>query len=84
LPVACHGGYPVLQPAFLDRFAAVASFHGGNLGTDIPDSSRLFVKNITARIYVAGAIEDASFPDEQKIRLELLKRNFAVWQRNAP
>jgi carboxymethylenebutenolidase len=28
------------------------------------------VKNITGRVYVAGAIEDASFPEEQKNRLE--------------
>ncbi len=28
------------------------------------------MKNITRRVYVAGAIEDASFPEEQKIRLE--------------
>jgi carboxymethylenebutenolidase len=56
--------------AFPDRFAGIASFHGGNLGTDKPDSPHLFVKNITGRVYVAGAIEDASFPEEQKIRLE--------------
>jgi carboxymethylenebutenolidase len=32
---------------------------------------RIFlVKNITGRVYVAGAIEDASFPEEQKNRLE--------------
>jgi carboxymethylenebutenolidase len=40
------------------------------LGTDKPDSPHLFVKNITGRVYAAGAIEDASFPEEQKIRLE--------------
>jgi carboxymethylenebutenolidase len=28
------------------------------------------VKNITGRVYVAVAIEDASFPEEQKSRLE--------------
>src|SRR5579864_9775247 len=56
--------------AFPDRFAAVASFHGGNLGADKPDSPHQFVKNITGHVYVAGAIEDASFPEEQKIRLE--------------
>src|SRR5579864_5130138 len=56
--------------AFPDRFAAVASFHGGNLGADKPDSPHQFVKNITGHVYVAGAIEDASFPEEQKSRLE--------------
>src|SRR6202011_440066 len=68
----CMGGNASLTAAgaFPDRFAAVASFHGGNLGTDKPDSPHLFVRNITGRVYVAGAIEDASFPEEQKIRLE--------------
>src|SRR5713101_7181460 len=68
----CMGGNASLTAAgaFPDRFAAVASFHGGNLATDKPDSPHLFVKNITGRVYVAGAIEDASFPEEQKNRLE--------------
>jgi carboxymethylenebutenolidase len=68
----CMGGNASLTAAgaFPDRFAAVASFHGGNLATDQPDSPHLFVKNITGRVYVAGAIEDASFPEEQKNRLE--------------
>jgi carboxymethylenebutenolidase len=33
-------------------------------------SARYCGKWATARVYVAGAIEDASFPDEQKERLE--------------
>jgi carboxymethylenebutenolidase len=40
------------------------------LGTEKPDSPHLFVKGVTGRVYVAGAIEDASFPEEQKERLE--------------
>jgi carboxymethylenebutenolidase len=68
----CMGGNAALTAAgaFPDRFAAVASFHGGNLATDKPDSPHLFVKDITGRVYIAGAIEDASFPEEQKTRLE--------------
>jgi carboxymethylenebutenolidase len=68
----CMGGNCALTAAgaLPDRFAAIASFHGGNLATDKPDSPHLFVKNITGRVYVAGAIEDASFPEEQKNRLE--------------
>ena len=56
--------------AYPGRFAAVASFHGSNLATDQPDSPHRFVKNISGQVYVAGAIEDKSFPDEQKDRLE--------------
>jgi carboxymethylenebutenolidase len=40
------------------------------LGTEKADSPHRFVNNITGRVYVAGAIEDVSFPEEQKIRLE--------------
>jgi carboxymethylenebutenolidase len=68
----CMGGNASLTAAgaFPDRFAAVASFHGGNLATDHPDSPHLFVGKIRGRVYVAGAIEDASFPEEQRNRLE--------------
>lgn len=68
----CMGGNAALTAAgaFPDRFAAVASFHGGNLATDQPDSPHLFVGGITGRVYVAGAIEDGSFPEVQKDRLE--------------
>ena len=37
----------------MPRFAAVASFHGGHLTSEQPDSPHLFVKNITGRVYVA-------------------------------
>ena len=68
----CLGGNVSLTAAgaFPDRFAAVASFHGGGLATDKPDSPHLFVKDIGGRVYVAGAIEDGSFTDEQKALLE--------------
>jgi carboxymethylenebutenolidase len=68
----CMGGNIALTVAgaFPDRFAAIASFHGGNLATDKLDSPHLFVKNITGRVYVAGAIEDVGFDEEQKKRLE--------------
>ncbi|WP_197539377.1 dienelactone hydrolase family protein [Sorangium cellulosum] len=48
---------------------AAASYHGGNLATDDPDSPQLLAPRIRARVYVAGAVEDASFPDQQKQRL---------------
>ncbi|HSY89481.1 MAG TPA: dienelactone hydrolase family protein, partial [Verrucomicrobiae bacterium] len=68
----CMGGNASLTAAgaYPDRFAAAASFHGGNLATDKPDSPHLFLGKFTGQIYVGGAIEDASFPEEQKSRLE--------------
>ena len=51
--------------------AASASFHGGNLAkADDPDSPHHKANAIKAAVYVAGAIEDQSFPDEQKDLLE--------------
>jgi carboxymethylenebutenolidase len=68
----CMGGLMSLTAAgtFPDRIAASASFHGGRLATDDPMSPHLLAPKMRARVYVAGAIEDASFPDEMKARLE--------------
>jgi carboxymethylenebutenolidase len=68
----CMGGNASLTAAgaFPAQFAAAASFHGGNLASDKPDSPHLFLGKMTGRIYVAGATEDASFTEEQKARLE--------------
>jgi len=68
----CMGGNASLTAAgaFPDRFAAAASFHGGHLATEEPDSPHLFLGKLKGRVYVAGAVEDASFPQEQKDRLE--------------
>ncbi len=53
------------------RIAATASFHGGNLAkADDPDSPYHKADAIKATVYVAGAIEDQSFSDEQKDLLE--------------
>ena len=68
----CMGGRLSLYAAghFADRFAAAASYHPGGLATDAPDSPHTMAPRITARVYVAGAIEDRSFDDAQKERLE--------------
>jgi carboxymethylenebutenolidase len=68
----CMGGHSALVAAgaFPDKFAAAASYHGGGLATDQPDSPHIALKNTQARIYVAGAVEDAHFTDAQKALLE--------------
>jgi carboxymethylenebutenolidase len=54
-----------------ERVAAAASFHGGNLAKpDDPDSPHHKAGAIKAAVYVAGAVEDQSFPDEQRDLLE--------------
>src|SRR6202789_490336 len=68
----CMGGLMSLTAAgrFPDRIAATASYHGGRLATDAPDSPHLLAPKIKSRVYIAGAIEDQSFPDDMKARLE--------------
>jgi carboxymethylenebutenolidase len=68
----CMGGLMSLIAAgtYPDEIAATASYHGGRLATDAPDSPHLLASRIKSRVYIAGAIEDAGFPDEMKARLE--------------
>jgi carboxymethylenebutenolidase len=68
----CMGGRMALFAAgtYGERVAAMASYHGGNLAADQPDSPHLLAPKIKAKVYVAGAIEDQSFPDAQKQVLE--------------
>jgi carboxymethylenebutenolidase len=68
----CMGGLMSLTAAgtYPDRIVATASYHGGRLATGEPDSPHLLAPKIKSRVYIAGAIEDASFPDDMKERLE--------------
>lgn len=68
----CMGGGYALAAAghYPDRIVAAASYHGGRLATDAPESPHRLAPKMKARVYVAGAVEDASFPDEMKARLE--------------
>ena len=68
----CMGGMMCLTAAgtYPDRIVAAASYHGGRLASDAPDSPHLLASKMKARVYVAGASEDASFPDDMKARLE--------------
>ncbi|MDC8970734.1 alpha/beta fold hydrolase [Mycobacterium marinum] len=53
-----------------DRVAAAASFHGGGLVTDNPDSPHLLADRMTARLYVGGAQNDPSFTTDHAEQLE--------------
>jgi carboxymethylenebutenolidase len=69
----CMGGRLSMMVAgnLGERIAATASFHGGNLAKeDDPDSPHHKAAAIKSTVYVAGAIDDQSFPDEQKDLLE--------------
>jgi carboxymethylenebutenolidase len=76
----CMGGGRALTAAaaYADRVAAAASFHGGNLASDAPDSPHLKAPSIKGRVYVASAGEDRSFPPEQSAKLDLALRTAGV------
>ena len=67
----CMGGARAITAAaaYPDRIAAAASFHGGHLAGDAPDSPHLHVATIKGRVYVGSAGVDNSFPPEQSARL---------------
>jgi carboxymethylenebutenolidase len=73
----CMGGSRAIRAAaaYPDRVAAAASFHGGRLASDAPDSPHRHVATIKGRVYVGSAGVDGSFPPEQSALLaEALRR----------
>ncbi len=67
----CMGGSFALTAAgrFPDRVAAAASFHGGQIASTAPDSPHVLAGSMNAKVYIAGAENDASFDDEQFERM---------------
>ncbi|QUQ66035.1 dienelactone hydrolase family protein [Kutzneria sp. CA-103260] len=63
----CMGGTNALRviEALPDRVKAIASFHGGRLATDQPDSPHLAVGNITGEVYFGHADNDHSMSVDQ-------------------
>lgn len=64
----CMGGRMSMVAAggLGDKVAAAASFHGGRIAVEgDPNSPHLAADRIRARVYVAGAIEDNSFTEDQ-------------------
>jgi carboxymethylenebutenolidase len=68
----CMGGALVMRTAAAlpDRIGAGASFHGGGLVTDKPDSPHLLAPKIKARMYFGIAASDDSRQPEAKDKLK--------------
>lgn len=68
----CMGGGIAVAAAatYPTRFAAVASFHGGRLATDAPQSPHWLVATLQAEIYIASAENDDSYPPAMAQRFE--------------
>jgi carboxymethylenebutenolidase len=75
----CMGGAMVMRTAaqLPDRVGAGASFHGGGLVTDQPDSPHLLAPKIKARMYIGIASNDDSKQPDAK---DKLKEAFAAAQ----
>jgi carboxymethylenebutenolidase len=65
-----------MAAAVPDRIAAAASFHGGFLVTDKPDSPHRILSSIKARLYFGHAVEDSSATPEQVKTLESALRDW--------
>ena len=72
----CMGGPMTMRTAATrpDRIGAGASFHGGRLVTDEPDSPHLLVPEIDARFLIAIAENDDEAQPDAK---DVLRRVFA-------
>lgn len=76
----CMGGGRALTAAaaYPDRVRAAASFHGGNLAGEAPDSPHRRAAAITGKVYVGMAGVDRSFPPEQSALLAQALREAGV------
>ena len=74
----CFTGQMALRMAAAapDIVAAAASFHGGWLVTDKPDSPHKQIPAVKGRLYFGHAVEDASATPEQIATLEESLRNW--------
>ena len=68
----CMGGPLVVRTAaaFPDRIGAGASFHGGGLVTDQPESPHLLAPKIKARMYFGVASNDDARQPDAKVKLK--------------
>lgn len=68
----CFAGAMALRIAAArpDRIAAMASFHGGALYTDAPDSPHTVLPRLKARLYFGHAVEDRSMSTEAIVKFE--------------
>lgn len=74
----CFTGQMALRIAAAEpeRVAAAASFHGGFLVTDKPDSPHNQIPKVKARLYFGHAVEDGSATPEHVAALEEALRNW--------
>ena len=77
----CFTGAMALRgaAALPDKIAAIASFHGGGLYKDTPDSPHTVLPQVKARLYFGHAVEDRSMSKEA---IEKFEAALASWGEN--
>ena len=66
------GGFALrVAAARPDSIALAASFHGGGLATESPDSPHRLLPKIRAQLYFGHAVEDGSMPADAISRLDM-------------
>jgi carboxymethylenebutenolidase len=84
----CMGGGFVLTvaAAYPDRFAAAASFHGGSLATDEPDSPHRVFDKIKARVLIIGLIRISTICQNKKraLRRRSMRRTSSIAPKSGP
>jgi carboxymethylenebutenolidase len=77
----CFTGAMALRSAAArpDRIRAAASFHGGGLYTDAPQSPHLVLSRVKARLYFGHAVNDRSMPQDA---IDKLDRALEAWAGN--
>lgn len=76
----CMGGRLALWAAgaFPEDFAAAASLHGGQLGSDAPDSPHRFASRMRCETYLGFASDDPLVPAEHIRTIETALRDAAI------
>jgi carboxymethylenebutenolidase len=74
----CFSGAFVMRIAAAqpEKVAVAASFHGGRLSTDTPDSPHLLLSKIRARLYFGHAVQDKSMPQDAIEKFETALREW--------
>jgi carboxymethylenebutenolidase len=80
----CMGGGMVVRTAahYPGRIASAASFHGGRLATDAPDSPHRLVNRIAAELYFGHADQDAGMTAQDIARLDEALREAGIRYRS--
>lgn len=76
----CMGGRLALWAAgaFPEHFTAACSLHGGQLGTDAPESPHRYARRMRCEVYLGFASDDSLVPEAHICTIESALRNAGI------